>query len=164
MISEIKLIGLIGEKFYRSFNRNIEEAVKNDTKDLDLLIISPGGSLNYSLKITEIIINCGILFTGYGVMVSSGAFIIHQACWPRISYLDSTFLIHRAISTKTNTLVKNPLSLMAEQGMFEYIAERSKKSVSEIYDMANQSKKMKGLEAKELGFVDMLLQNSYGKT
>ena len=94
----------------------------------------------------------------------SSAFYVLQNCQVRSALINSELMWHRVGNiipdsvdpTKKISNPATPKQLQDEVKLNEFIAYRSNRTIEEVYKLANEDRIMKPIEAKALGFIDVI--------
>lgn len=155
----------------------VEEVVNNKTKDLfdkaydkitspeNKLISffkSRGGITDVASHIVERILPLSHLvpFVAYGGIVFSAAALIYSVYNEKIAFTDSLFLIHRNIPPKGKE--EDPIYRAYDLQMWEIMSKcMGKISAEELDILASEDRIIDVYEAKKIGLVDIIIDDSY---
>jgi ATP-dependent Clp protease protease subunit len=157
----IKLSGYINKATLDYFKEAFKKAASENVEKITIEINSPGGEIQPSLQIFDLIANFNGKITGIVLpYASSAAAIILQACHERIAFPGSTILHHhyrapvwlsnKKISSRKKDLFANDERLCRE------LAKRSNLSTKKLDKLQNLDLSLSANQALAMGFVDSI--------
>lgn len=158
MTNEIRLSGVVGKDFDAD---SVAEQLKNMTGDITINLSSPGGSFFVGAEIfNELRRYRGKKTVKMGSLVASAASYIACAGDEVIASDNSSYMIHEVSSAAEGTVgeIRRQADLVEKLNGFicKRLAERSKKSESEIRALMAAETWYYGQEIVDAGFADRL--------
>lgn len=165
---EDRIIFLTGEVHTDSINSIIAQMLHLEAEDpetdIKFYINSPGGDVNSAFALYDTMqhLKCEISTIGVGLAASAGAFLLCSGTKGKRYVLPhSRVMIHQphggAQGQITDLEIRLDLYRKSKERMTEIIAENSKKSYEEVYDLMERDKWFIGKEAQEFGLVDKVI-------